>query len=305
MRFVTYESAGEPAIGLLAASEQHIIPLQASEHRYYGEVLLPPTMLALIEQGEPALERVKEIASKVAKDTDTSLLLPLAAVRLLAPIPRPLKNIFCIGKNYVEHAMEFDQTADPNIAVPKYPVIFTKAPTTVIGPGAGIKSHRQITSALDYEVELAVIIGKQGSYISPETAMDYVFGYTILNDITARDLQKQHLQWFRGKSLDTSAPMGPYLVHKSAVPNPGNLTVALKVNGEIRQHSTTADFIFDIPTLISTISAGITLEAGDIISTGTPAGVGAARKPPQFLKPGDTLELTISGLGTLTNTIID
>lgn len=305
MRFITYEYAGQSALGILAASGQHIIPLTAGERRYLGDVELPSTMLALIEQGDSALERVQAIAVKSASDPDTSLLLQLDQVRLLAPIPRPLKNIFCIGKNYAEHAMEFDQTANPDVAIPKYPVIFTKAPTTVIGPGAGIKSHSQITHALDYEVELAVIIGKRGSYIKPEEAMDYIFGYTILNDITARDLQKQHLQWFRGKSLDTSAPMGPYLVHKSLIPDPGNLTVSLKVNGETRQHASTADFIFTIPTLISTISAGITLEAGDIISTGTPAGVGAARKPPQFLKTGDTLELTISCLGTLSNTIID
>lgn len=305
MRFITYEYAGQSALGLLAASGQHIIPLEAGEHRYLGDVKLPSTMLALIEQGDSALERVQAIAVKSANDPDTSLLLQLNQVRLLAPIPRPLKNIFCIGKNYAEHAMEFDQTANPDVAIPKYPVIFTKAPTTVIGPGAGIKSHSQITQALDYEVELAVIIGKRGSYIKPEEAMDYIFGYTILNDITARDLQKHHLQWFRGKSLDTSAPMGPYITHKNLIPDPGNLTVSLTVNGETRQHASTADFIFTIPTLISTISAGITLEAGDIISTGTPAGVGAARKPPQFLRAGDVLELTISGLGTLSNTVID
>jgi len=305
MRFITYEYAGQSALGLLAASGQHIIPLEAGERRYLGDVKLPSTMLALIEQGDSALERVQAIAVKSANDPDTSLLLQLNQVRLLAPIPRPLKNIFCIGKNYAEHAMEFDQTANPDVAIPKYPVIFTKAPTTVIGPGAGIKSHSQITQALDYEVELAVIIGKRGSYIKPEEAMDYIFGYTILNDITARDLQKHHLQWFRGKSLDTSAPMGPYIAHKCLIPDPGNLTVSLTVNGETRQHASTADFIFTIPTLISTISAGITLEAGDIISTGTPAGVGAARKPPQFLRAGDVLELTISGLGTLSNTVVD
>lgn len=305
MRFITYEYSGQSALGLLAASGQHLIPLEEGEHRYLGDVKLPPTMLALIEQGDSALERVQAIAVKSANDPDTSWLLQLNQVRLLAPIPRPLKNIFCIGKNYAEHAMEFDQTANPDVAIPKYPVIFTKAPTTVIGPGAGIKSHSQITQALDYEVELAVIIGKRGSYIKPEEAMDYIFGYTILNDITARDLQKHHLQWFRGKSLDTSAPMGPYITHKNLIPDPGNLTVSLTVNGETRQHASTADFIFTIPTLISTISEGITLEAGDIISTGTPAGVGAARKPPQFLKAGDVLELTISGLGTLSNTVVD
>lgn len=305
MRFISYEFAGKAAIGLLTGpDQQHIIPLEAGERRYLGQTELPSTMQALIEQGDFALEKVRAIAIKADNDPDSRIQLRVDQVQLLAPIPRPAKNIFCIGKNYAEHAMEFDQTADPSIAIPQYPVIFTKAPTTVIGPGAGIKSHSLISKALDYEVELAVIIGKRCSYIKPEEAMDYVFGYTILNDITARDLQKQHLQWFRGKSLDTSAPMGPCIVHKSVIPNPDNLTVSLQVNGETRQHASTADFIFSIPTLISTLSQGITLEAGDIISTGTPAGVGAARKPPQFLQPGDTLELTISNIGTLINTVI-
>ena len=305
MRFISYEFAGQAAIGLLTGpGQQHIIPLAAGGRRYLGQTELPSSMQALIEQGDAALEKVRAIATKAAKDPDSGIQLRLDQVRLLAPIPRPAKNIFCIGKNYAEHAMEFEKTADPSIAIPQYPVIFTKAPTTVIGPGAGIKCHSLITRALDYEVELAVIIGKQGSYIKPEEAMDYVFGYTILNDITARDLQKQHLQWFRGKSLDTSAPMGPCLVHKSEISHPDKLTVSLKVNGETRQHASTADFLFSIPTLISTLSQGITLEAGDIISTGTPAGVGAARKPPQFLQPGDRLELTISTIGTLINTVI-
>lgn len=306
MRFISYKFAGQAAIGLLTGpDQQHVIPLLAGERRYLGKTELPSTMLGLIEQGDTALEKVRAIAAKAADDPVSEIELRLDQVHLLAPIPRPLKNIFCIGKNYAEHAMEFDKTTDPSIAIPQHPVIFTKAPTTVIGPGAGIKCHSLITKALDYEVELAVIIGKRGSYVKPEEAMDYVFGYTILNDITARDLQKQHLQWFRGKSLDTSAPMGPCIVHKSAIPNPGNLTVSLKVNGETRQHASTADFLFSIPTLISTLSQGITLEAGDIISTGTPAGVGAARKPPQFLQPGDMLELTISDIGTLMNPVID
>ena len=303
MYFLTYELNNTQAIGLLTVDKEHVIPLIATERHYYGETALPTTMLALIQHGDSALQLIKALAEKVEADKKFPLLIPITSVRILAPIPRPTKNIFCIGKNYADHAMEADTKADPNSAIPKYPVIFTKAPTTVIGFGDSINSHPQITHALDYEVELAVIIGKKASYVSKEEAMDYVFGYTIMNDITARDLQKRHLQWFRGKSLDGSAPMGPYLVHKSSIPAPNNLTLTSKVNGELRQNSNTNNFIFDIPTLISTISAGITLEPGDIIATGTPAGVGVYMDPPQFLKPGDEVELTITSIGTLKNTV--
>ena len=231
MYFLTYELNNTQALGLLTTDKEQVIPLIATERHYYGETMLPTTMLTLIQQGDSALQLIKALAEKVEMDKKFPLLIPLSSVRIMAPIPCPTKNIFCIGNNYAEHAMEFDKNADPNVAIPKYPVIFTKAPTTVIGCGDSIKSHQQITSALDYEVELAVIIGKRASYVSKEEAMDYVFGYTIMNDITARDLQKQHLQWFRGKSLDSSAPMGPYLVHKSSIPSPDNLSVTSKVNG--------------------------------------------------------------------------
>ena len=304
MHFLTYELNNIQAIGLLTKDHKQIIPLITTEHHYYGKTTLPTTMLTLIQQGDSALDRIKAIIYKVEMDKNFPLLIPLSSVRIMAPIPRPTKNIFCIGKNYAEHAMESDKNADPNIAIPKYPVIFTKAPTAVIGLGDFINSHQQITDALDYEVELAVIIGKKATYVSKEEAMDYVFGYTIMNDITARDLQKQHQQYFRGKSLDSSAPMGPYLVHKSSIPSADNLTVTSKVNGELRQNANTKDFIFDIPTLISTISSGITLEPGDIIATGTPAGVGAYMNPPTFLKPGDEVELAITSIGTLKNTVM-
>ena len=303
MYFLTYEQKGLQAIGLLTPDKLQVIPLVAAEQHYFGETTLPVTMLALIQGGESVLQKIRTLADKVEKDKSFPLLLPLGNVHIKAPIPRPAKNIFCIGRNYVEHALERSDKPDAKDAIPKHPVIFTKAPTTVIGPGEPIDSHSRITSALDYEVELAVIIGKKASYVGKEEAMEYIFGYTILNDITARDLQKQHLQWFRGKSLDGSAPMGPYLVHKSAVPAPDRLDISLKVNGEVRQSANTRDLIFDLPTLISTISAGITLEPGDIIATGTPGGVGVAFNPPKFLKPGDQLELTISSIGTLKNTI--
>lgn len=294
MYFLTYELNGLQAIGLLTVDKQDIIPLLAAEQYYFGETTLANTMLTLIQQGNVALKRISELAGKVEADKKKSLLIPVESVRIMAPIPRPTKNIFCIAKNYADSATN----------IPKHPVIFTKAPTAVIGSEDSIASHKQITSALDYEAELAVIIGKKATYVSKEDAMDYVFGYTIINDITARDLQKQHVQWFRGKSLDGSAPMGPYLVHKNAIPSVNNLTVSTKVNGEVRQNGNTKDFIFDIPTLISTISSGITLEPGDIIATGTPDGIGANMNPPNFLKPWDEVELTITGIGTLKNTVV-
>ncbi|WP_314194542.1 fumarylacetoacetate hydrolase family protein [uncultured Arthrobacter sp.] len=232
--------------------------------------------------------------------------IPVADVELLAPIPLPRRNIFCVGRNYVEHAKEFansgyDATASAT-PQPEYPVVFTKAPSTVIGTGADIDPHTGVTSELDYEAELGVIIGKGGRGISKADALDHVWGYTIINDVTARDLQKVHKQWFLGKSLDTHAPMGPWAVTRDEVGD-GPLDLLCTVNGETRQKATTADLIFDIPTIIETISAGITLQPGDIIATGTPVGVGIGFTPPKFLTTGDVVEISITKLGTLTNRI--
>ena len=303
MYFLTYESNGTESIGLLTEDKMKVIPLPAAERHYFGQSTLPSTMLALVQGGEPLLQQVRQVAEKVKNDAACPTLLPLASVRLKAPIPHPPKNIFCLGRNYEEHAMERDRTLDKKEAVPQYPIIFTKPWTAIIASGEPILNHSQITKALDYEVELTVVIGKQASYVSKDKAMDYIFGYTIMNDISARDLQRQHNQWFRGKALDTSAPMGPYLVHKSAVADPHNLEISTRVNGELRQNATTKEMIFDIPTIINTISSGITLEPGDMIATGTPGGVGVYFNPPKLLKPGDQLELTITGLGTLKNTV--
>lgn len=299
MYFLTYEKSGSSSIGVLASDKSLIIPLVEAERQVLKSAMLPNSMLEFLDQGQEALNLVEKLLAQESACPK----LPLSDIKLLAPIPRPRKNIFCIGKNYAEHAMEFDKTKDANVAVPKYPVIFTKPPTAVIASGDLVNSHPRVTKQLDYEVELAVVIGRKGTYISKEQAMDYVFGYTIMNDVTARDLQQLHMQWHRGKGLDTSAPMGPYLVYKTAVANPENLPISLKVNGEIRQNANTNDFVFKIADLISTISAGVTLEPGDIIATGTPAGVGAAMNPPHFLKPGDVMELEISGLGILKNTV--
>jgi 2-keto-4-pentenoate hydratase/2-oxohepta-3-ene-1,7-dioic acid hydratase in catechol pathway len=224
----------------------------------------------------------------------------LADVTLLAPIPRPGRNIFCVGKNYRDHVAEM--AAGAADAPPEHPILFSKVPQSVIAPGAAIRIPTGVSEAIDYEAELAVVIGREGRGIAEADAWDHIFGYTILNDVTARDLQRRHVQWLIGKSLDTFCPMGPWIVTADAL-DATRLDVALWVNGEQRQKANTADLIFDIPTIIATLSAGITLYPGDIIATGTPAGVGAGFKPPRFLKSGDEVAIEIGGIGRLVNPV--
>jgi 2-keto-4-pentenoate hydratase/2-oxohepta-3-ene-1,7-dioic acid hydratase in catechol pathway len=227
--------------------------------------------------------------------------------RLLAPIPQPRRNLFAVGKNYRDHIVEFGRSGyeqpDRVDAIPTAPIVFSKVPSAVTGPYDEIDPHLTVTSALDYEAELAVIIGRGGRGIPEDRALDHVWGYTIINDVTARDLQRDHQQWLLGKSLDTFAPMGPWAVTADAIGDPRNLVVSSTVNGEPRQKAPVADLIFDIPELISVISAGITLRSGDIIATGTPAGVGIGFHPPRFLAPGDVVECAVTGLGALRNTV--
>lgn len=230
----------------------------------------------------------------------------LSAAKLKAPIPLPLRNIMCVGKNYIEHAREFtasgfDSSASgASDAIPTAPIIFTKVPQSVIGPGDSILYPTGVSDQLDYEAELAVIIGKGGRGIPHAEAMDHVWGYTIVNDVTARDIQGRRKQWFLGKSMDTFAPMGPFCVTADEVDlETGG--VKCWVNGELRQDAKFADLIFDVPTLIETISAGITLIPGDIIATGTPVGVGIGFKPPKFLKKGDRIDMEVAGIGRLSN----
>jgi 2-keto-4-pentenoate hydratase/2-oxohepta-3-ene-1,7-dioic acid hydratase in catechol pathway len=234
--------------------------------------------------------------------------LPIASVKIEAPIPRPARNVMCVGKNYHEHAKEFtasgfDSSASSAAdAIPTAPIIFTKAPECVIADGADIRYPEGVSDSVDYEAELGLVIGRGGRGISKADAYAHVCGYTIINDVTARDLQGKHKQWFLGKSLDTFCPMGPFLVTSDEV-EPENLTVKCWVNDELRQDANTRDLIFDIPTLIETISAGITLRPGDVIATGTPVGVGIGFKPPKFLKRGDKVTIEITGLGRLSNKV--
>ncbi|MFO7262615.1 MAG: hypothetical protein A6D91_03015 [Bacillaceae bacterium G1] len=305
MRFVTYISNEDAVVGLLTPDQKYVIDLRQAQivKEDPNPVLhpLPNQLLQCIQMGEAFVEISREILQFVeayrqnAGDVQLSWLQPLESVQLLAPIPRPAKNIFCVGKNYAEHVEELGGRGD----VPEHLVVFTKAPTAVSRPGGVVSCQSHVTQQMDYEGELAVVIGKKARGISEEEAMDVVFGYTIINDLTARDLQSRHRQWFLGKSLDGFCPMGPYLVTKDEVPFPERLNIVTRVNGEVRQSANTEQMIFTIPQIIATISAGTTLEPGDIIATGTPAGVGHAKQPPAYLKPGDVVEVEVEGLGIL------
>ncbi|OZM58214.1 hypothetical protein CIB95_01165 [Lottiidibacillus patelloidae] len=290
MKFMTFLHQELESIGVLTNDGRQVIDLTAASKGSFPKSLLDCIRNdSLIGKVEALLEgEVEDYTYDVDKIT------------LLAPIPRPQKNILCIGKNYAEHAIEMGSEAD----IPDDPIVFTKPPTSVIGTDAMINLHENVTSELDYEGELAVVIGKKGIGITREDADNYIFGYTIINDITARDLQKKHKQFFIGKSLDTTCPMGPVIVHKSAIENPHNLHIETKVNGEVRQSSNTENMIFDIPTLIEILSKGMTLEPGDLIATGTPAGVGKGFTPPKFLQHDDEIQISIEGIGTLRNKVM-
>lgn len=303
MKFATYEYQGRIEIGVADEAQNRVLPLCKAEQAIKGTATMPVDMLGFVEMGEMAQALAAELVAKATAD----LYVPLDAVKLLAPIPRPRKNIFCIGKNYVEHVMELSADKDLGSAIPKYPMVFSKPPTSVVGPNAEVKNYKEFVTKLDYEVELALIIGKTGKNISKEQAYDYVFGYTIMNDVSARDWQKNHGQWLLGKGPDTFAPLGPWIVDKAEIGNPHNLNISTRINGELRQNANTGLMIFDIPTLIETISTLITLEAGDIIATGTPAGVGLGflsdGKPHKLLQPGDEMVLEIEKIGKLINYI--
>lgn len=301
MHFVTMKIQGEERIGLTDEAQNYVLDLHKAQKELGNGTVLPSTLLEGIEQGESFIESMAKLRDHVFMQRDSeSYFYPMGEIHLLAPIPRPRKNIFCVGKNYRDHVLEMGSEGD----IPEHIMIFTKSPTSVIGPGASIESHENLTDQLDYEGELAIVIGKSGKGISIEDAMDHVFGYTIVNDITARDMQKRHKQFFLGKSLDGSCPMGPAIVHKSFMEDPQSLIVETKVNGEVRQRESTGLMIFTIPEIIATISKGMTLEPGDIIATGTPAGVGKGFEPPRFLKKGDVVEVSVEKIGTLKNVVV-
>jgi 2-keto-4-pentenoate hydratase/2-oxohepta-3-ene-1,7-dioic acid hydratase in catechol pathway len=288
MKIAAFTYQGQTQVGRVSADGQAVEPFQLSA-------------------GQAALGALPIVEAQAAGGAlpATGAPIPLSQVKLLAPIPRPRRNVFCVGKNYHAHAKEFagsgfDSSARSGGDIPKDPIIFSKVPESVIGPNDAIRYPGEVSNAIDYEAELTVVIGQGGKGIRKADAMKHVWGYTIINDMTARDWQGRHSQWLLGKSFDTFCPMGPWLV--SADEMDGQDTdVKCWVNGELRQDASTRDFIFDIPTLIECISAGITLHPGDLIATGTPAGVGIGFKPPRYLKPGDVVRIEIGGIGVLEN----
>ncbi|NLP49993.1 fumarylacetoacetate hydrolase family protein [Bacillus sp. RO1] len=294
------EINGKVKIGLTDEAQLFVIDLQKAHEAKGEESIWPSTLLQGIEAGEEFVANVASLRDWVFTQRNSKdYFIPMKEVRLHAPVRRPRKNIFCVGKNYREHVLEMGSEED----IPEHIMIFTKVPTTVIGHEEIIPLHEEVTGQLDYEGELAIVIGKAGKAIRKEDAMDYIFGYTIVNDITARDLQKRHKQFFLGKSLDGTCPMGPVIVHKSVIDDPQCLKIKTVVNGEVRQLASTDQMIFSIPEIIATISKGMTLEPGDIIATGTPAGVGKGFDPPRFLTGGDLVEVCIEKIGTLRNTV--
>lgn len=302
MKFLSFTEGRERRLGLLEESGD-VVDLTALLRGFpeHGLPAVPTDVSELIELGEPALDAIKAcLASRgdAARDARS-----LDQIRVLAPI-RVKKNVFCVGRNYRDHIIEGNLARGrPADQFPKAIEFFTKPPTAVIGHGDFVQRQAGLTDSLDYEAEFAIVIGRRGRNISRAEALDHVFGYTIVNDVTARDLQLRHGQWFKGKGLDTSCPMGPVVVHRSAIANPNGLDVSLTVNGELRQSDNTASMIFTVEAIIEQLSAGMTLEPGDVIATGTPKGVGFARTPPACLQVGDVVSATVQHIGTLTNIV--
>lgn len=295
MKFVTFDAKGQERLGVVDAKRGILDLKQASS-------ALPGDMIALIEGGEAALSEAKKVVS-AAQDSGTWL--PLAGTKLYAPIPHPRKNIFCIGRNYKLHIEEGARARNLPVKFPPVPEIFSKPFTTVVGPEANVLRHAKNTDQLDYEVELAVVIGKVTRDVTQAQAMDHVFGYTVFNDVTARDKQAAHGQWFKGKSFDTFGPMGPCIVTKDEFGSPSGHRITLRVNGETRQDSNTADLLFGIPAILEAVSASLTLHPGDVIATGTPSGVALGMTPQRFLNVGDVMEAEVEGIGILRNKIVE
>ncbi|MDF2949095.1 MAG: fumarylacetoacetate hydrolase family protein [Sedimentibacter sp.] len=296
MYLLSYLYQDNEFIGFLNKEKTGIVPASAVFAKL--NIKEPSNMLNLIDIFENLdIKKINEVLSTLKCE------LTLEDVKVLAPIPYPRRNVLCLGKNYLDHVNEVGSLKNVNSNVPVKPIYFSKIAYPAIGNKEYIVAHSDVVKELDYEVELAIIIAKKCKNVVKEDAESVIFGYTIANDISARDLQQEHIQWHKGKSLDTYCPMGPYIIHKSNVNFPPSLEIKSYVNGELRQNGNTNQLIFDIPTIISDLTSGITLYPGDIILTGTPAGVGAGFNPPRYLNSGDTVDCEIEGIGTLSNTI--
>ena len=299
MKLLTYQiKNSEPRLGFLHNN-------QVIDMANFGAAVkleLPSTMLELIDMGSEIIPEINALFKQVDKNLLQGFTFGADEVTFLAPIPKPRKNIIGIGLNYTEHVAESARTLDTSNELPQKPVIFSKPPTTVTATNTNILLNAKLTQQLDWEVELAVVIGKKGKYVAKEKALDYVFGYTIINDISARDCRRAG-QWIVSKGQDTFAPMGPILVTKDDILNPHNLNLSLTVNGIEKQNANSKFMLFNINELIEDLSIVFTLEPGDIIATGTPSGVGAGRNPQEWLWDGDVVAATVEGIGTLVNTV--
>jgi 2-keto-4-pentenoate hydratase/2-oxohepta-3-ene-1,7-dioic acid hydratase in catechol pathway len=285
MRFLSYQTDAGPRLGV--AQGDRVVPLPGHD------------MLGLIEAGPAGLDAARQA---IAAGGQT---LALDSLTLLAPIPLPRRNIMCVGLNYMAHGKESAEAKGEKFVPPAKPLFFTKNTLAINHPGAAIEVDDAVSPQVDWEVELGVVIGKRGKNIKPGEALEYVFGYTVVNDVSARDVQMAHGgQFFKGKSLDGFSPMGPVIVTADEVGDPHKLRVQTRVNGVTKQDSNTSDLIFNIPTLIDWLSRGMTLLPGDVIATGTPAGVGFARTPAEFLRPGDTVECEVEKIGVLRNSVV-
>lgn len=299
MKLLTYQNnSGEQKIGIL--QNDTIIDIETLGFK--TNETFPNSMLELIDAGLETVAKINTVLTGANENVIAAVSIPVAEVTILAPIPKPRKNIIGIGLNYTEHVAESARTLDTSNELPQKPVIFSKPPTTVTATNTEILLNPKLTQQLDWEVELAVVIGKKGKYVKKEDALNYVFGYTVINDISARDCRRAG-QWIVSKGQDTFAPMGPVLVTKDEIENPHNLNLSLTLNGVEKQNSNTKFMLFNINELIEDLSTVFTLEAGDIIATGTPAGVGAGRNPQQWMWNGDVVEATVEGIGTLVNTV--
>ncbi len=306
MRYATFSLTSDPAERLgvvLHGHQDSVFDVQALLGAPTGT--LPRTLPELIREGREAWQRLSaRITQAAAGDIPSNAAHAAQSLRWHAPLAHPSKNIICLGLNYSSHVKESAQARGREVKMPEHPVFFTKSPTTVNGPFDPIPWDPAITEQVDYEAELAVVIGVAGKNIPRSKALEHVFGYTVINDVSARDLQLRHLQWFKGKSLDGFCPMGPVVVTADEFGDPQKKRIGTRVNGVEKQNSTTANMIFPVDVIIEVLSKGMTLEPGDVIATGTPEGVGLGRTPQEFLKDGDIVETEVEGIGALRNHIV-
>lgn len=303
MKLATFTHAEKTGVGIVDGAQ---ILDYAAACRKFGRGTAPADMLGLIAGGKPAMDQVKSVLDEAKRSpNDPGLWMPLTQVRLMAPIPRPRKNVFCVGRNYKAHIEEGARALGREVVFPPVPEFFSKPPTSVIGHDADVRINASQMAKLDYEVELAFVIGPTARDVPVNAALDVIFGYTIVNDISVRDIQMRHGQWFKGKGLDTSCPMGPWIVTSDEFKNPSGHRISLRVNGQTRQDSNTADMLFGCAEIVASLSDGLTLEPGDVVATGTPSGVALGMTPQVWLKSGDIVEAEIEGIGVVRNRITE